>query len=1019
MTVKKKQVEILKDTTVVTGALLDALVSGGDQDVLHVHTTAYTHFYTTGNLTTDIATIGATPATLYIDVATDLGGSATIPSTLKLKFENEGIITIDAGETLIILGAIEAGFYQIFNAVHDTTSIVKFGDETIPPTFFALSPVVIHPEWWGAAGDRIADDWKPLQQMFNVPSRYGTQLIKIVFPPGKNYLFKSSLKIGAKPPTLLGTWNTTFSIEGNGSWLWGSLADIGANPVIEIGHIEDWLGPNYYNAQVYWLHWSFLNVATIGARVYGTILVQISSCQFSTFEHCVWGGLVDVVVGTHPDQIGGNSNAFMDVNLAGGTTNLFIGNTIQANNWRFIGGRVQQCDVAIRIEGAGFFYIEGIDISVTNFTAMEIIRSSGSLKNVYSEGIQLTPIGGYQNTGAVFYLEDCNLVSIEDCGVNGGGGSLASDTGYGIYITGNSNAIRISGCSFVRHTIADVFAGPDTSQIFVDGDNVYTSNFSDLPEISISDPGKNIINEIAQVSVNSNYYSPWHGNQKNYIQAPYDFSDPNWTLSFATINGTTIAPDGISLAQIIEFPNTAYAGDTNPASVSTMKNTYPIVLNDSIDNQTIVLQYWVKGIDLINLAIIIPDNQLTSFQTIIVRDGGESSNVSGRDVVCSLDGYYDGYSEWAFVKHEYAPPVPGTSGNRSVVTSLTFSPPGGGDGISIALWGIQLFVKSAENVNLISPTWGIFEKPPALQFNHIRLLENNTTSIPDDTIAAIPDPAVTASVGALRDDLVANTIEALRTNISDLTEQINSLRTIAKNYGLIKEFQVTELTGLTLYLDPHLSAHVKDGNNVEYAQNVINIGARFGNFFGTIETPSYLDGYINGNPVLAFDKSNEESLENTGSTWASYVTASEFVVLIVVQVDSMIGTGGSFPHQQDAILDGNAYFGLYMTSPDKINGQVYSGGFVYTTSTIPLGTPFLIEYRLDGGFVRTRINDGATNSASTGSIDSLANVPILGHGSSANPYLDGFVGPIIICNQYIPAEIEEAREFLREKYNLW
>lgn len=60
----------------------------------------------------------------------------------------------------------------------------------------------------------------------------------------------------------------------------------------------------------------------------------------------------------------------------------------------------------------------------------------------------------------------------------------------------------------------------------------------------------------------------------------------------------------------------------------------------------------------------------------------------------------------------------------------------------------------------------------------ITALTDNTGGTANDTVAAIPDPADTpATADALRDDLVANTLPALRDALADLAAKVNALIT--------------------------------------------------------------------------------------------------------------------------------------------------------------------------------------------------------------------------------------------------
>lgn len=68
----------------------------------------------------------------------------------------------------------------------------------------------------------------------------------------------------------------------------------------------------------------------------------------------------------------------------------------------------------------------------------------------------------------------------------------------------------------------------------------------------------------------------------------------------------------------------------------------------------------------------------------------------------------------------------------------------------------------------------------------IASLADNTAGTADNTLAAIPDPADTpASADALRDDLVANALPAIRNDLADLAAKVNAILTAARAAGVI------------------------------------------------------------------------------------------------------------------------------------------------------------------------------------------------------------------------------------------
>lgn len=68
----------------------------------------------------------------------------------------------------------------------------------------------------------------------------------------------------------------------------------------------------------------------------------------------------------------------------------------------------------------------------------------------------------------------------------------------------------------------------------------------------------------------------------------------------------------------------------------------------------------------------------------------------------------------------------------------------------------------------------------------IASLTDSTGGTADNTVAAIPDPADTPlSADALRDDLVANTLPAIRNALADLAAKVNAELTALRNAGVI------------------------------------------------------------------------------------------------------------------------------------------------------------------------------------------------------------------------------------------
>lgn len=94
-----------------------------------------------------LTAIGATPTTFNIHTAITGVATATIPSTVTLRFLQGGSLSITTGQTLTINGPIIADPVKIFNnAVAGQGTISLAGNGGL---------VEVYPQWWGAVADRV------------------------------------------------------------------------------------------------------------------------------------------------------------------------------------------------------------------------------------------------------------------------------------------------------------------------------------------------------------------------------------------------------------------------------------------------------------------------------------------------------------------------------------------------------------------------------------------------------------------------------------------------------------------------------------------------------------------------------------------------------------------------------------------------------------------------------------------------------------------------------------------------
>lgn len=139
------------------------------------------------SLAAALASIGATPATLQIDTGINLPASVTVPATLTLRFTNSGQINIAEGQTLTMLGTLDARQFPIFTGNGEVQFTGKY-----PPAFY--------PEWWGAVGNGTTDDHQAFSRML-AAMKAGSEAGalpgggRIELQGGKSYYLASTLEI--------------------------------------------------------------------------------------------------------------------------------------------------------------------------------------------------------------------------------------------------------------------------------------------------------------------------------------------------------------------------------------------------------------------------------------------------------------------------------------------------------------------------------------------------------------------------------------------------------------------------------------------------------------------------------------------------------------------------------------------------------------------------------------------------------------------------------------------------------
>jgi hypothetical protein len=150
-----------------------------------------------------VAAIGSDQKVLLIPNTQTLTGNLTIPSNITLLILQGGAIVAPSGSnyTLTINGSLVAGLYQIFYG---------FSPENI--TFGAGSVDKVYPQWWGAKGDGITDDYLAIQSAINSVKSIGGI---VFFTPneGSSWAIGSTLVID-KPIALIGSGAGSYENEG-------------------------------------------------------------------------------------------------------------------------------------------------------------------------------------------------------------------------------------------------------------------------------------------------------------------------------------------------------------------------------------------------------------------------------------------------------------------------------------------------------------------------------------------------------------------------------------------------------------------------------------------------------------------------------------------------------------------------------------------------------------------------------------------------------------------------------------
>jgi hypothetical protein len=125
-----------------------------------------------------------------------------------------------------------------------------------------------------------------------------------------------------------------------------------------------------------------------------------------------------------------------------------------------------------------------------------------------------------------------------------------------------------------------------------------------------------------------------------------------------------------------------------------------------------------------------------------------------------------------------------------------------------------------------------------------------------------------------------------------------------------------------------------------------------------------------------------------GVVLSNFITASAGYMIMSVMVDT-ISTNNSNFYDNDAVIgDLGGYAGIYLrdsgTPKGAIAGNWDGSNDLAEASVISYSTPYVIEWRHEGGTLYVRVNGSGEQSVASGNTSDLSNRINLGNGYTGN-----------------------------------
>lgn len=214
-----------------------------------------------------------------------------------------------------------------------------------------------------------------------------------------------------------------------------------------------------------------------------------------------------------------------------------------------------------------------------------------------------------------------------------------------------------------------------------------------------------------------------------------------------------------------------------------------------------------------------------------------------------------------------------------------------------------------------------------------------------------------------------------------------------------------ETDDLTLYLNPRFGAYTTQAGAIG-SGNGAPVGLlqdQSGNGFdvsiaSASARPILLVDQLKGQSALSF--SGSKRLQSAaGVTLADLITATAFTMYLVIKPVA-IDTNDATIYNNDAIFtDEAANLALQLKSAPTAHGYVFDGaGNRITTSSVTLDAWQVVQWRLGGGFIKTRVGRDGAESSTAVLFDTvnLSHIFKIGCNFNASQFYNGLLAALLV-----------------------